>query len=176
MENTMNDRIKKTITLFLLGVSLVVSGCDTATNDTADGKLILLEIRLDDRPMATAVWPEKVGAEPDNLWPHLESYFMALREVMPKPAKGTTVTLEGHVVIRLRWPSGEILDTLQLDQLTLAYATPDPAFPKQTRWHLRDEETERIRKVFANKQAGKRASKQLLPTRGCTTTPDPLRS
>jgi len=38
---------------------------------TVDGKLILLDIRLDGKSMVVAVWPEKVRARPDNLWPHL---------------------------------------------------------------------------------------------------------
>jgi hypothetical protein len=108
--------------------------------------------------MATAVWPEKAGAKPDSLWPYLAQHFMASREVMPEPANGKTVTLKGKVVIQLRWPSGKALDTVELNQLTLGYATPDPSFPKQTRWHLKDEEIKRIRKVFDSKQQKTRKS------------------
>ena len=132
----------------------------TALADIADGKLMLLEIHLDGKSMAVAVWPEKVGARPDNLWPYFKRQFMAKKQVMPKPAKGTTVTLKGMIVIRLGWPSGETFDTIELDQLTLTYATPDPAFPNETRWIIKTEEIERIRKFVNKKQAEENRSSE----------------
>ena len=62
---------------------------------------MLFDIRLDGKSMAVASWPEKVGARSDNLWPHLKRHFAASKQEMPKPAKGTTVTLKGEIVLQL---------------------------------------------------------------------------
>ena len=151
----MNNRIKKTLVLVLFAAGLLANRSYAAD---VDGKLILLEIRLDGKSMASAVWPEKVGAKPESLWPYMSRRFMATKELMPKPDKGTSVTLKGRVVIRLRWPSGKVLDAVKLDQLTLAYAKPSDVFPKETRWLIKKEEIKRIRNVFDKEQAEKRKS------------------
>ena len=145
--------MNRKIAMLALALFLMCLWLSSALADIADGKLMLLEIHQDGKSMAVALWPEKVGARPDSLWPYLKRQFMAKKQVMPKPAKGTAVTLKGKIVIRLRWPSGETFDTIELDQLTLTYTTPDPAFPNETRWLIKPEEIERIHKFVNKKQA-----------------------
>ncbi len=119
-------------------------------------KCMILEISLDEKPIASAVFSERCGASPDSLWPYIDRItFSADKETMPNPEEGRTVVLKGKIRLVLRWSAGKVYDTVELDSLALTYGKPLTKWPDETQWYVSKDELKRVRAAH-KKKAGEK--------------------
>jgi hypothetical protein len=157
----MSHRILTTLALAMLCCGLLMSPSG-ASPVVIIGPPMRLEIRLDGKTMAHSIWPERTNASPTIIWSYIgRDFASATKDVLPRPAKGTTVTLKGSVVIQLSWLVPErVLDTFEVDQLTLTYLEPRDGFPNEIRWSIEGAEIARIRDDFDSKREKKPKSSE----------------
>jgi hypothetical protein len=156
----MSHRILTTLALATLCFGLLMSPSG-ASPLVMIGQPMRLEIRLDGKTMAHSIWPERTNAKPTIIWSYIDRDFASAKDVLPRPAKGTTVTLKGSVVIQLSWLIPErVLDTFEVDQLTLTCLEPRDGVPNEIRWSIEGAEIARIREAFDSKQEKKPKSSE----------------